>query len=265
MTSIYKELTDTLSISEGDNVYISSDITKLYYFCAKNRTEFNCDDLINELQNKITKNGTIVFPTFSFDFSNNGHYDIRDTKVLTGALSKTSLMRNDFERTKHPMHSFSVWGKNKEYLCSMNYNNSFGEDSIFSFFKEENFKQIIIGTDYNHGFTFVHYVENACKVPYRFNKEFNGTYTDMEGNINNYTCVYPARHLEISPIETFNKIGTVLENKGIAIKKEFHGIPIYSICLKQAYPIIKDDIINNKCSNIYDFNVDRNEVFKNWR
>lgn len=68
------------------------------------------------------------------------------------------------------MHSFEVWGKDQDYLVTLDNRNSFGSDSPFAYCISHHVKQIILGTDYVHAMTFVHYAEVSCNVPYRFAK-----------------------------------------------------------------------------------------------
>lgn len=258
---IYEELINGLNIHPGDNVWLSSELIQLMLQCRSRKINFNGSLLLDAFQNAIGETGTLLLPTFSFDFSNKGYYDIKNTKGATGALGNIALTRPDFQRTQHPMHSFAVWGRDQEKLASMNNRHSFGLDSPFGYCISNNVKQIILGTDYVHAMTFIHYAEAVCNVPYRFVKSFSGTYVNENGIAEERTYDYTARKLELDPTECFNRIGRILEEQGISTKNEIAGITVYSIDLAKSFPVICDDIIHNSCANIYDFNIPREKIF----
>ena len=111
-----------------------------------------------------------------------------------------------------------LWGKDKEELVSLQNRNSFGVDSPFGYCLGKHVRQIILGTDYVHAMTFIHYVEYVCNVPYRFAKSFTGQYVTREGIEEQRTYDYPARKLEIEPKEIFNQMGRILEERGASRK-----------------------------------------------
>ena len=257
----YNNLVSQLHINPGDRIWISSELVKLILQFKKAGLVFDGSALIDAFQTAVGNEGTLILPTFSFEFSNKGFYDILNTRGTTGALGNIALGRSDFCRTQHPMHSFAVWGNDKELLAGMNNKHSFGIDSPFGYCVERHIKQIILGTDYVHAMTFIHYAEVVCNVPYRFAKSFKGVYINSEGIKEERTYDYAARQLEIEPKEVFNKIGKILEEKGISKKLNINGLICYDIDLAASFPIICDDIINNQCRNLYDFNLQRERIF----
>lgn len=257
----YDDIVELFDLKLGDRIYLSSQLLKLILNFRKDKKLFDGSELINSFQRVVGKEGTILIPVFSFDFSNIGYYDIRNTKGSTGALGNIALERNDFKRTTHPMHSFMVWGKDQNELVGMRNKNSFGIDSPFGYCISHHVKQIVLGTDYVHAMTFIHYCEVTCNVPYRFIKNFTGTYITEDGKRESRTYEYSARKLDIQPKENFNKIGHILEKEGISQKISIEGIESYIIDLAGSYSFICKDIIMNQCRNIYDFNIPREEIF----
>jgi aminoglycoside 3-N-acetyltransferase len=258
---MYEELIESFKINKGEKLWLSSEIIKLVILFKKNGIRFDADRFLDCLKEAIGEEGTLLIPTFCFEFSNNGKYDYKNSACFTGAIGNTALKRKDFVRTKHPMHSFAVWGRDSELLCKMENRHAFGEDSPFGYCRDNNVRQIMLGTDYVHGLTFVHYVETMCHVLYRFAKSFTGEYIGADGVSETRTYDYAARRLDVGTSEEFNRIGAILEEKGIARKYDFNGISSCDVYLGDAYPVICDDILNNKCRNIYDFTVPREELF----
>lgn len=258
----YEKIASQFKLKKGDRIWISSELIKMVFIMKKKQVKFDGNELINAFQKAVGEEGTIIIPTFSFDFSNKKYYDIRNTRGITGALGNIALQRDDFKRTKHPMHSFAVWGNDQDFLISMENRNSFGINSPFGYCIGSRVKQIILGTDYIHAITFIHYAEVTCNVPYRFTKSFTGEYVTECGKVEVRTYDYAARKLEIEPEEKFNRMGAILEAEGAAKKIDIDSLECYLVDLAKSYPLICKDIIENKCANIYDFNIPREEVFK---
>lgn len=258
---VYEDLVNQFELKCGERIWLSSELIHLILEFKAKEIKFDGSALIDAFQQAIGREGTLLLPTFSFDFSNKYYYDINKTKGITGALGNIALQRKDFRRTQHPMHSFAVWGQDQEKLISMENKHSFGIDSPFGYCVGNHVKQIIIGTDYVHAMTFIHYAEAVCNVPYRFAKSFRGTYITSDGVEEERIYDYAARMFEIEPEECFNRIGTVLEKQGISRRIDVDGMECYVIDLAASFPVICKDIIENQCAHIYDFNIPRNQIF----
>lgn len=261
---LYREIIDQFDIKAGDRIWVSSEVLKYALVFQEKGERFDASLLLDAFQEAVGERGTLILPTFCFDFSNKKKYDCLRSKGNAGALGNVALQRPDFKRTKHPMHSFAVWGEDQKILCSMDNRHSFGEDSPFEYCRSNNVRQIMLGTDYVHAMTFVHYVETMCRVPYRFAKSFTGIYVTEMGVEEERTYDYAARSLDVGTQEVFNRIGMLLEERGMAAKVEFEGITSHVAMLGDSYSVICDDILHNMCRNIYDFSVPREELFRGY-
>lgn len=258
----YEEIAAAIGLKAKDRVYLSSDLMALAWNARQHGEKFSADALLESFQKQITDEGTLLVPTFHFSFSDQGTYDYKKTPSAAGALGNTALQRDDFKRTAHPMHSFCVWGKDQEQLCTMQNLNSFGSDSPFAYMEQNQVIQVMLGTDYQRSMTFVHYVEHMAGVPYRFYKQFTGSYTDENGVETVRTYEYPARNLELGSVEKFNRMGKILEEQGIAASYEINGIVVKKVMLGSSYPVIYHDAKYNLCRNLYDFQADRARIWE---
>lgn len=185
----YLQIVNHIDIHRGDHILVSSDMSKLAYHCRKNGELFDGNLFIDTLMQKIGPTGTLVFPTYNWDFCKGIAFDYTKTKSAVGALTNIALERADFIRTKHPIYSFVVWGASQEVLCNLDNIGSFDAESPFHFFYQHDFKNLFIDVDYNHAATFVHYCEEKVGVPYRFHKPFSADYVDEFGvkSVRTYT------------------------------------------------------------------------------
>ena len=259
----YEKIPSRLGIHRGDKIYLASDVLMFSFVARQHGETFEADKMLEAFIREIGAEGTLLVPTFNFVFSNEGHYDIRNSESHVGALGNAALHRDDFKRTFHPMHSFAVWGKDQDMLCSLQNKNSFGEDSPFAYMKENGVRQVMLGTDYKRSMTFVHFVEYMTKVPYRFIKYFTGKYIGKDGVEQELTIPYYARDLSLGSEERFNRMGKILEENGVSQKVEFNGVSVYVVELRESYDLIERDILENRCANLYDFQVNRNQIWGN--
>lgn len=254
MTSkdIYLSDFNQLGVKKGDKLLVSSDITRLcvnYNRLYKERLLL--DDIINKLQQLVGEEGTILFPTYNWDFCKGIVFDYFKSPCRTGALGTAALHRTDFCRTKHPIYSFAVWGKEADVLCSMANTSSFSKDSPFAWMNENHAKQLVIDvpkktTNNGLGFTFVHYVEQISGVvKYRFEKNFSAPYLDADGSLEDRTYSMLVRDYELETRNDFEPLHKDLLDLDIEKHYSINGIDYYSIDLHASVKPIMDDIINN--------------------
>ena len=115
---------DRFKISKGSNIYIGVDIlalAKFLNFQSKNFENF-AEIFLKLLLNKVGKSGTVVVPVFNFDCVSKKKFDRKNSVGQSGMFGNLLLRKFYKFRTKHPMYSFLVFGKNsKLYLKKENY------------------------------------------------------------------------------------------------------------------------------------------------
>lgn len=246
-----QEIIEMLDIKTGQPLMISSDITKLWAEYRKTKTKFVPQEFIELLQKKVTKDGTLIFPTYSWDFCHGEGFDYYKTIPRTGGLGRVSLSMPGFRRTQHPIYSFAVWGKDADKLCKMNNISSFGNDSPFSYFNEQAVDHLMIGIPFTKGFTFAHYVEELIGVPYRYLKDFEGKYVDDKGVESIRTYSMNVRDLDLDVINS-EGISHLLE-ENVRQKAIFYDVEFRIINYADAFPKIFNDIKYNKARSIAEY------------
>ncbi len=241
-----QDIPSHLGITRGGVVFISSDIINLGIACMKNGEKFNANILIDAFLKEVGPNGTLIFPTYNWDFCHGTTFDYFMTKSKTGALSMAALKHPSFKRTKHPIYSFAVAGKYQDELCSMNNVSSFGADSPFAFLEQVNAQNVIIDVNYSNCFTFTHYLEQKIGVTYRYEKLFSGGYIDEHGikSIREYSMY--VRDLDLDVVNDMEAMGKDMENAGIAESVLINNLPFKIVNMGECFPLYKEDILNNK-------------------
>ncbi|MCR5507556.1 MAG: DUF4910 domain-containing protein [Lachnospiraceae bacterium] len=246
-----KELAGKLHLNKGDNVYVTSDVKQLLYDCMSNGDDTDLNILIDGIIDIIGEDATLVFPTFNWAFCKGEAYDHFRTPCKTGSLGKIALKRSDFARTRHPIYSFAVWGKDKEILCAMDNKSSFGADSPFAHMVKNGYRNLFIDKDTQHSFVFVHYAEEQNgPVPYRYLKDFTAEYTDEKGETRTATYSMNVRNLGMDVQNTITPLEDEFIAKGIEDRFYINGIEYKIIELGESYPVMADEVRNNRSRRI---------------
>lgn len=248
----YLEIAKMLKrIQKGDVVYVVSDILELVKETREHGERFDRDLFLTSLQEAVGEEGTLLIPTFNWDFCKGIPFDYHHTACKTGALGNAALGRKDFIRTKHPIYSFAVWGRDAEYLFEQDEPNSFGENSIFDYMYKKAAKALVIGLDAMDGLTFMHHVEQMVGVPFRFVKNFTAPYTDWEGKTATKTYTMYVRNLDMDAQENSKHFSQILEDLNVSFTQQINHVPFRTVLLRQVYDIEAMDIRYNDSRNLY--------------
>lgn len=254
--SILKSIKNQLreaGVTEKSVVVISSDVRRLIRkLMDEDRKEHRkrkpidayLDEIIEMFQQMVGKEGTLLFHTFFWSFCHGEAFDYDYTPGETGILSNHALKRKDFFRTKHPIYSFAVWGKDKEYLVGMENTDAFAEDSPFAYMLQK--KAIYVSIDVD-AWSYFHYIEQSNHVEYRFVKKFTAPYIkDGVEKLKTYSMFVRYLCLNVEQLRFWEDF---LDEKS---KSELlvEGIPIHVIYCEPSYRQISDDIMHNGARNL---------------
>ncbi len=245
-----RDIPKHFGLEKGDSVWVSSDVKTLLYSCIEHEDDHDMSVLIDGIIDVIGEEGTILIPTFNWDFCKGKTFDIKKTPCKTGVIGKAALKRDDFKRTQHPIYSFAVWGKDADYLCSLTNKSSFGADSPFDYCRTHNTKNVFIDVECQHSFTFVHYVEEQVGVSYRYLKDFTAGYIDENGIETERTYSMNVRDLDADIFVTIYPFEEDFVKAGAARRYEVNGIPMKTIEIGKTFDIIYDDVKNNRSRKV---------------
>ncbi len=250
----YLEIANHLPINRGDVLFVSSDMVRLALEAHKHKEKLDVNKFIDTFIEKIGTEGTLIFPTYNWDFCKGEAFDYEKTSCKTGSLGTTALRRSDFQRTQHPIYSFAVWGKDKELLVNMDNRSSFGQDSPFAYLHHKKAKNLQIDVECNDCFTFVHYVQEMSDVrDCRYMKLFTAPYIDSEGKSTIQTYSMLVRDLDLDVQNDLVPIGMEMEKLGIAQKTVLNEIPFTVVDMDAAFDLVMQDVKENRSRKICKF------------
>lgn len=174
--------------------------------------------VVNALRSILTEEGTLIVPTFNYDFCDGKPYDVKKTPSKMGIISELVRTDSNSKRTLDPVFSFAILGKHRDYLVNLRNDHSFGPNSIFAKLRELDAKIMIIGLDYNESMTFFHHIEETQGCDYRYFKEFRGTITDYDGLEKDGKIVLFVRDIERGVQNAVDRMGLIMEQEGIVKK-----------------------------------------------
>ena len=218
-------------IPTGSNLYLEIDLIKLKDFFLKYGSNLVLKIIFQELKKIIGKNGNLIVPAFSYswgDDKRNKIFKIKKTRPETGIFPNYLLNKSGVIRTKDPMFSFLIFGKDKNKLKNIG-NSSFGKKSLYE--KINNNKTYLVSFGLNKfDPTFVHYVEeyfdgNFEKINYRFLKKFSGFFERKSSKKKHFFCF--ARNLKLNKFFDEKNIKSKLMKKKQLKKIIFNGFDVY--------------------------------------
>ena len=240
-----KEKLKSLGIKSGDKVIVTSDVLKFLIFLKNLSIRYTLNNFIDDLINVVGRKGNIIFPTFNWDFCKGKDFCRERSKSMTGALSNIALRRKDFKRSKNPIYSFAVWGKNKNKICSLSHKSCFSLKSPFGYLIKNNAKNLCIGMNFRDAFTFVHVVEQKIGVNYRYFKTYNRNIIEKNKKKKMSYNMY-VRDLSLNLETKINKkLEKILKKNKKMKSKKFFGINFSLVNVKNAFNIMSKDLKNN--------------------
>ena len=241
----YIQLANMLNIKKNEIIFLSSDVSLIAYHEIENNSNFDGNIFLNIITEKIGDNGTLILPVYNWGFCKGLPFNYSTTPGKTGYIGNVALKRNDFIRTKHPIYSFVVWGKDKDILYNLNNTNSFGKGTVFQYLIDNQATNIAINVPFNHHYTMCHHVEDYLGVFYRYNKYFKSKYIDEKGCILQRTASMTVRHLELDIGGDASELYNDFLDKGIAYEQQIGSYTISYINIAKSIPIIEYDILYN--------------------
>ncbi len=167
-------------INYGDTVMVHTQVFTIGKLAKAITKEELTNMLIDSLLMSVGPEGTLIFPTFNFEYCKTSHFDSYKTPSAMGLLSEAARLRSDSIRTDHPIYSVAIMGSDAERFHGASLKTCFGKESLFAQLHEENEKTgkvkfLTIGIESPPiALTYVHHLEELQNVPYRYHKDFSG-------------------------------------------------------------------------------------------
>ena len=184
----------SIGVRKGSTILVHPDAIVAAQFPPMTAAQ-RLDRLIEAIESAIGLSGTLIIPTFSYSFTKGEIFDVLITPSAVGLVSERFRTRPGVLRSSDPIFSFAARGPLARDLCSVSVKECFGSESMFAALHRLNADIVDLGCSMSRGGTFVHYVETAHGVDYRYPKVFSGTMVLENRQTCECSVVYNVRDL----------------------------------------------------------------------
>lgn len=208
----FEQLVDgfrSLGVEQGDTLLVHSS------YKSFGEVDGGPQTVIRALEAALGPDGTLIMPTFNFDFNKGMPWNVRMTPSKMGILTELVRLDPRAKRVFHPFYSFAIVGKHAEMLGNLRYKSSYERNSVFGKLRDLDGKIMVIGLSYTNSMTFFHHIEQMEGVDYRFLKQFTGEVTDETGNTYTDTFEMLVRDIDKGVITEVNPMGALMEQAGV--------------------------------------------------
>jgi aminoglycoside 3-N-acetyltransferase len=236
---IAQALRDT-GISQGDDIFIYSNIGFFGRLKNARSPEEHYEIFKQAIFSVIKESGTLVVPTFTYSFCWDHVFDVNNTPSVAGFFSESVRLDPQSIRSGDANFSVAAIGRNAEFYTTSAPENSFGPDSFWERFLKCDGK--FCNFNFDSASTFIHYVERVLKVPYRFDKRFDGTaiIDNKRERKSFFHFVYDLDKPQNAP--NFAKFDKLAKELGLARVSNLGRGQVVTISAKSTYDLIESYI-----------------------
>lgn len=229
-----------LGIKKGDNLFCHSNIGFFGSLEDANNAKDYYEIFKNAIFKVIGETGTFICPTFSYSFCRKENFDIQNTSGVCGLFSETMRTDEDSIRSEDGNFSIVAIGKNAQYFTQNSPEYSFGENCFWERFLKSD--GIFCNFNFDAASTFIHYVEKTLKVPYRWDKGFDGYVIsgDKKEKRTFYHFVYDLENENHAP--DFAKFDKLAKKLGLAKTANLGKGQILKITARDTFDLIEKEL-----------------------
>ena len=197
----FEVLTNALSnigLSENDDVLVISNLSNCGIVPELRQELAKTPNFYYDAIRKTIGNGTIIVPSYSFDFIKSKEYIHEKTSTNSGIFNEFIRTHKNTTRSFHPMASFSAIGDNAKFYMNNEYISGWGLNSPVERMLQNNVKCLILGLC-PVWIPIYHYFEQSCGVPYGYTKILSGDIYKNDLKVEKeFTAFLRYKHLDIN-------------------------------------------------------------------
>jgi aminoglycoside N3'-acetyltransferase len=134
--------------------------------------------LLESIQEVVGPTRTLLLPAYTYDYTQSRRYSPTLSLPQTGVLPVAMLKHFTCERTKSALSSFLAIGPDATNLAGIVGETIWGDDSLIAHLERAHARMVVLGLPWKDACGFLHRIEEACHVPYRYYKTFHGMWEE---------------------------------------------------------------------------------------
>jgi aminoglycoside N3'-acetyltransferase len=199
------------------------------------------DRVINSLMNNLHSN-EIWFPAFNYDFTTTKVFNPSEDKIQVGSINEQVMKISNSRRTLTPIFSFTGLGEILTPIKKRLYK-PFSLDSEMGTLLQKNSYVIFLGAPIS-SFTFIHFIEEAKDIGYRYTKRMSG-HIKIKNELYETALEWKVRPMKHKLNYDWNKIIYELVSTGTLQHFEGFGKYSYIMKLSNCYEVLGKKIEEN--------------------
>jgi len=223
-----------LGVKKGDIVLAHSGLQTFGKISPGLTRDALSREITYALREAIGVSGTLVMPTFTYAFCKSGLFDLKKTHSEVGMLSEYFRMQKGVTRSRHPIFSVAAIGTYATFLTTVDMD-PFGPNSFFAHLFEVNGTILFLGgAMFYNSCTFIIFIDQEQRVPYRFSKKFFGTIIDGSKK-EKVVATHYARPLKGDVVSNNSRLEKVLRDKNLLKEVQIGASFIRAVKAKDLY------------------------------
>ena len=229
-----EDILDRLGVKAGDRIMLAIDMGKIplpTYTAVLSREAFRerernwCQFVLNVLADRLTANGTLLVPSFTYSCTRPGSVFVAEsTPSENGPFTEFFRSQPQVVRSLHPIFSLAGMGRDVDALLSHVGRSAFGAMSPFSRFTSYGIKFLCLGVEFRNPITYIHHMEQSYGCPHRYNKPFEiEVFSNGEKVFGEWYAYMAYRGIDYS--SEIASLQQALKAKGHLAEADWNGCP----------------------------------------
>jgi len=239
-------------LKKNDDILLHSSFKRTFVELKSKNYLITPKNILESFLEICSTEGTLIIPTFNFDFNDGIDYNYFTTKSQMGQVSEEARNHPLAIRTLNPVYSFAVFGKKANLFRDIDNESWYSKTSPFNFIHKFNFKICIIDLNDRNSMTFAHYCEEYFQVKWRYYKYFTGNYTNKYNLLEKKIYKGYVKKIDEGVETTLNPAGELLwEKKLYKGNRPFIKNGLRYVRSKDYFNLFKELFHKDKCRPYY--------------
>ena len=168
--------------------------------------------LIEQMLEAVGPDRTLVLPSYTYAYAGKRSYSPQESLPETGVLPQAYWREFPVTRTESALNSFLAIGPRAHLLAPIRGRTLWGEGSLKAAFQSMHARMVTLGIAWKESLGFLHRIEEAGNVPYRYHKTFHGQWVER-GEASPWSETMYVRSLDLLPVFAWERVDRLLRSR----------------------------------------------------